>query len=257
MAKETLIAVMKRYELKYRLSKENVQLFMDEISKYMKMDSYGLSSIASLYLDTPDYRLINKSIEKPKFKEKVRVRSYGLNKGDRPVYLEVKRKFEKVVYKRRIALLEKDIKTFLNGESFEDKGQIAKELRFLKERYGELEPKYLIIYDRVAYYQDDGDLRLTIDMNPRYRVKDLNLHTSMEGIPLLNEGEAILEIKVQHSIPLWLVSILTKLKIYQSSFSKVGTAHKMENAKNKDGTAINYQNTEGGKNNGLIIQSLA
>ena len=115
----------------------------------------------------------------------------------------------------------------------------------------------MIIYDRVAYYQDNSDLRLTIDMNPRYRVKDLNLHTSMEGIPLLNEGEAILEIKVQHSVPLWLVSILTKLKIYQSSFSKVGTAHKMENAKNNDGIAINYQNIGGGKNNGLIIQSLA
>lgn len=254
MAKETLISVMKRYELKYRLSKENVALFMDEISKYMKMDGYGLTSIASLYLDTPDYRLINRSIEKPKFKEKVRVRSYGLNQGDKPVYLEVKRKYEKVVYKRRIPLLEKDVEAFLDGGPVGELSQIGRELRFLKDRYGRLEPKYLIIYDRIAYYQDGSDLRLTLDMNPRYRVKDLNLHTSLEGSPLLNEGEAILEIKVQHSIPLWLVAILTKLKIFQTSFSKVGTAHRMEYHKKKDSIDINYSNLEGGKNHGFTIQ---
>ena len=94
-----------------------------------------------------------------------------------------------------------------------------------------LEPKYLIIYDRIAYYQDDSDVRITLDMNPRYRVDNLNLHTSNEGIPLLGEGEAILEVKVHHSVPLWLAKILTEGKIYQTSFSKVGTAHKREMSK--------------------------
>ena len=65
-------------------------------------------------------------------------------------------------------------------------------------------------------------------MNPRYRTDDLNLHTSMDGIPLLENGGAILEIKVQHSVPLWLSEILSKGNIYQTSFSKVGTAHKKE-----------------------------
>lgn len=257
MAKEALISVMKRYELKYRLSKENVALFKEEISKYMKMDEYGLTSIASLYFDTPDFLLINRSIEKPSFKEKVRVRSYGLGKPGKPVFLEVKRKFEKVVYKRRISLLEQDVDAFLDGRLKEDKSQIAKELSFLKERYGRLEPKYLIIYDRIAYYRENSDLRLTLDINPRYRVKDLNLHTSLEGIPLLNEGEAILEIKVQYSVPLWLVAILTKLKIYQTSFSKVGTAHKLEKGKNTINIDLNYQELKGGKNHELSIQNLA
>jgi len=227
MNKEEIISVMKRYELKYHLTKEQLKTFQERISKYMKIDEYGLTSIASLYYDTIDYRLINKSIEKPKYKEKVRLRSYGLAKENTKTFLEVKRKCEGVVYKRRISLLESEAESFFEGESI-NKTQIGRELDAVREQYGYLEPKYLIIYDRIAYYQNDSDLRITLDINPRYRTTDLNLHTSMEGIPLLKEGEAILEIKIQNSIPLWLVEILSQEKIYKTSFSKVGTAHKKE-----------------------------
>ena len=137
-------------------------------------------------------------------------------------------KNEKIVYKRRIVTTEDKVERFLNNEEVFDKKQISRELEAFKESYGILEPKYLIIYDRIAYYQDNSDVRITLDMNPRYRVDNLNLHTSTDGIPLLEEGEAILEVKVQHSVPLWLVKILTEGKIYQTSFSKVGTAHKRE-----------------------------
>lgn len=229
--KKEIISVMKRYELKYVLTKEQVDVFKKEVLKHMNIDKYGLTTISSIYYDTPNYSLINKSIEKPLFKEKIRLRSYGLAKSDSRVFLEIKRKNEKIVYKRRIATYEdKANKFFKENEDF-DNDQISRELMAFKEKYGVLEPKYLIIYDRIAYYQDNTDLRITLDMNPRYRVDDLNLHTSLDGTPLLNEGEAILEIKVQHSIPLWLSDILTKEKIYQSSFSKVGNAHKREMSK--------------------------
>lgn len=228
MKKEQIISVMKRYELKYFLNKEQLNSFMNEINQHMKIDEYGLTSIASLYFDTPDYRLINKSIEKPKFKEKLRLRSYGLAKQSTPTFLEIKRKCDGVVYKRRISLVESEANNLINNKEVRDKKQISRELEAFVENYQNLEPKYLIIYDRLAYYQDESDLRITIDMNPRYRVKDLNLHTSMEGIPLLQEGSAILEVKVQNSVPLWLSAILNKEKIYQTSFSKVGSAHKKE-----------------------------
>ena len=230
MAKE-IIQVMKRYELKYRLSKEQVELFKTKVLDHMKIDKYGLTTISSLYYDTPNYSLINRSIEKPQFKEKIRLRSYGIAKEDSSVFLEIKRKNEKIVYKRRIVSKEDKVNRFLrDGEEF-DKNQISRELEAFRENYKVLEPKYLIIYDRIAYYQDNSDIRITLDMNPRYRTTDLNLHTSTEGTSLLEEGEAILEIKVQHSIPLWLVEILTEGKIYQTSFSKVGTAHRREMAK--------------------------
>ena len=227
MEKEKIIAVMKRYELKYYLNNEQLDYFMNEINKYMKLDKYGLTSISSLYYDTPDYRLITKSIEKPKFKEKLRLRSYGLASEDSKTFLEIKRKSEGIVYKRRISLTELEAINLIKEKESNNKEQIDKEVEFFLKYYQNLEPKYLIIYDRLAYYQDDSDLRITIDKNPRYRTTDLNLHTSLDGTSLLKEG-AILEIKVQNSIPIWLVEILTKGKIYQTSFSKVGTAHQKE-----------------------------
>lgn len=248
MSKE-IISVMKRYELKYVLSKQQVERFKTKILEHMKIDKYGLTTISSIYYDTPSYTLINKSIEKPLYKEKIRLRSYGLANNNSSVFLEIKRKNEKIVYKRRIATSEsKADKFFKYGEELGGE-QISRELQAFKDNYKVLEPKYIIIYDRLAYYQDNSDVRITLDMNPRYRVNDLNLHTSLDGISLLNEGEAILEIKVQHSVPLWLVDILTKEKIYQSSFSKVGTAHKREMTK-KIKIA---NNLEGGQQYGFAI----
>lgn len=231
MEKEQIITVMKRYELKYYLNSNQLAYFMEKILEHMKVDKYGLTSIASLYYDTPNYSLINRSIEKPAYKEKIRLRSYGLANENSKLYLEIKRKLEGIVYKRRIPITNKEMDEFINYDGELDNNQISREIMAFKENYQVLEPKYLIIYDRMAFYQDDSDLRITIDMNPRYRVTDLNLVTSLDGIPLLKDGGAILEVKVQHSVPLWLSTILSKGKIYQTSFSKVGTAHKNETNK--------------------------
>ena len=228
MEKEKIIAVMKRYELKYCLTKEQLSYFMSEIEKYMKVDKYGLTTISSIYYDTLDYRLITKSIEKPNYKEKLRLRSYGLAKEDTPTFLEIKRKCDSVVYKRRASLHENEAKVLIENKETRKKDQIGRELESFLEQYQNLEPKYLIIYERLAYYQENSDLRITLDMNPRYRTRNLNLHTSLDGISLLEDGGAILEVKVQHSVPLWLTRILSEGKIFQGSFSKVGTAHKKE-----------------------------
>lgn len=229
--KKEIISVMKRYELKFHLTKDQVAFFKEKILAHMNVDKYGLTTISSIYYDTPSCTLINRSIEKPFYKEKIRLRSYGLAKEDSPVFLEIKRKNDSIVYKRRIVSKEAEVLEFFNQNKKFDDEQISRELSAFKEKYGTLEAKYLIIYDRIAYFKENSDVRVTLDMNPRYRVENLNLHTSLEGIPLLKEDEAILEIKVQHSIPLWLVEILTEGKIYKTSFSKVGTAHKRELAK--------------------------
>ena len=226
---EQAIVTMKRYELKYVLNKEQLEYFENALKGHMEVDQYGLTSIASIYYDTPDYRLIRTSIEKPEFKEKIRLRSYGLSKPGGKVFLELKRKAFKLVYKRRVITTEDSVNRFFNydGEVTAD-GQIAREITYFRNYYDRLMPAILIIYDRTAYYQPGGDLRLTIDRDPRYRTKDLNLSTSMEGELLLPPGSAILEIKVQQSIPLWLSDILSKGNIYVSSFSKVGEAHKRQ-----------------------------
>lgn len=223
------IVVMKRYELKYILSKEQTEFLREKLIGHMEVDKYGKTSIASLYYDTPDYRLIRTSIEKPKFKEKIRLRSYGMATDSSTVFLELKRKYDGIVYKRRVTSTIPAVDAFFNGDGqICADGQIAREISYFRNYYKTLVPACLIIYDRVAYFEPGGDLRLTIDYNPRYRVTDLNLTTSMEGISLLNEGFTILEIKVQEAMPLWLTHILDEGKIRKGSLSKYGEAYKQQ-----------------------------
>lgn len=223
------IVTMKRYEVKYILSESQVSRLIESLKGHMEIDDYGLTSIASLYYDTPDYRLIRTSIEKPEFKEKIRLRSYGLATEKSTLFLELKRKAYGIVYKRRVPTKQIAVDKFFNyeGDICAD-GQIAREISYFRNYYKELVPSCLIIYDRTAYFEKDGDLRLTIDFNPRYRVTDLNLTTNMEGISLLPKGYAILEIKVQEAMPLWLTSILSKYEMYKGSFSKYGEAYKQQ-----------------------------
>lgn len=223
---DSIINVMKRVEIKYLLTKDQVDYLVDMIKDYMIVDKYGLTQIASLYYDTPNYRLIRESLEKQCFKEKIRLRSYGLADNNSKVYLELKRKYDGIVYKRRKEMNINDVNSFFDNKKKIIDSQIGKEITYFRDYYEKLVPSCLIIYDRVAYYQKDGDLRLTIDYNPRFRFTDLNLTKSMDGTPLLDEGSAILEIKVQESIPLWLSKILDEGKIYKNSFSKYGEAYK-------------------------------
>lgn len=223
------ITVMKRHELKYLLDGEKTAYLRRRLEGHMVPDAFGLTSIASLYYDTPDRRLIRASLEKPPFKEKLRLRSYGLADEDSPVYLELKCKAYDTVYKRRVQSTLQGVRQFFeSGVPLGDGGQISREINAFCSFYDTLSPSCLIIYDRTAYYEPDGDLRLTIDENPRYRMRDLSLDRSMDGIPLLPEGWTILEIKVQDAIPLWLAEILSTGQIYRGSFSKYGEAYRRE-----------------------------
>ena len=223
------IEVMKRYELKYLLSADQTDYLRERLKGHMEVDEFGLTSIASLYYDTPSYELIRRSIEKPPFKEKIRLRSYGLATDTSPVFLELKRKAYGIVYKRRVQSVIPQVHRFFAGESdvFAG-GQINREITTFRDYYKTLVPACLIIYDRTAYFEPGGDLRLTIDNNPRYRAEDLTLKHSMEGISLLPEGWTVLEVKVQQAMPLWLSEILDTGHIYKGSFSKYGTAYKQQ-----------------------------
>ncbi len=223
------ISVMKRHEIKYLLNSEQTELFREKLRGHMVADQYGKTSIASLYFDTPNYQLIRKSLEKPVFKEKIRLRSYGLATDESPVFMEMKRKADGIVYKRRIQMTVPEAKEFFSAEGTVcSDGQIERELTAFRDYYTGLRPACLIIYDRTAYFEPEGDLRLTIDENPRYRLEDLTLTKSMDGTPLLEKGWTIMEIKVQEAMPLWLTSILTECGVHKGSFSKYGEAYRRE-----------------------------
>ena len=220
------ITVMQRVEWKYIMSAEQTEFFCARLKGHMEPDAYGLTTIRSLYYDTPDRRLVRTSIEKPEFKEKIRLRAYGAADDSTPVFLELKRKAFGIVYKRRVRATVPEVRRFFAGEPVLDEdGQIDREITYFRDYYKKLEPACMILYDRTAYVEPDGDLRLTIDRDPRYRMDALTFDRAPVGISLLNPGDTILEIKVQDTIPLWLVRILSEGQIRRGSISKYGEAY--------------------------------
>ena len=223
------IVVMKRYERKYLLSGEQTDYLVKGLEGHMELDQYGRTSIASLYYDTPNYQLIRTSVEKPPFKEKIRLRSYGLATRESHVFLELKRKAYGIVYKRRVQTTIPLVEKFFAGSGdICAPGQINREITYFRDYYKTLVPACLIIYDREAFFEPGGDLRLTIDYCPRYRTDHLDLTYSMDGLPLRPPGHTILEIKVQEAMPLWLTRLLDEGQIYKNSFSKYGEAFRQQ-----------------------------
>lgn len=219
--------VFKRYELKYLLTPTQRDAVLRGIAPYMQLDDYGRTTIRNIYFDTEDYRLIRHSIEKPAYKEKLRVRSYKLVGSDDTVFVELKKKYDGVVYKRRIALAESVALDWLLGRTESPcDTQISREIDYFMSFYGSLRPSMFLSYEREAFYERaGGDFRVTFDDNILCRRTDLSLGCEPSGYSVLPPNRVLMEIKCSGAIPLWMVKILSAEKIYKTSFSKYGKAY--------------------------------
>lgn len=219
--------IFKRYEIKYLLTRDQFEELKEIMKDKTEEDEYGKSTICSLYYDTPDYRLIRKSIEKPIYKEKLRVRSYGVADSNSKVYVELKKKYDGVVYKRRVQMQECEMESFLLSHKKMKDTQIEREITYCLKYYQNLHPVCLLSYSRIAYYgKENPDLRITFDDEILWRDYDLDLKSGIYGEELLPENVVLMEIKVKAVIPMWLIEFLSKNHIYKTSFSKYGTAYK-------------------------------
>ena len=218
--------VFQRYEIKCRITRAQQERILEAIRLRMQADAYGVSTICNVYFDTPDHLLIRRSLEKPLYKEKLRLRSYGRAVSDGTVFLELKKKYKGVVYKRRIALPEAQAMAYLcEGKRVGDT-QILREMDYVLSYYRDLRPAMYLCYDRRAFYGvEDPTLRLTFDDNVRWREDRLRLTEDTDGRQLLPPDTVLMEIKTATALPLWLTDILTREKIYKSPFSKYGTAY--------------------------------
>lgn len=166
---ESVTSCFERYEKKYRITKAQQRCIIEKMKPYMQADKFGKYTICNIYYDTRDWRLIRSSIEKPAYKEKLRVRSYGTPDADGKVFVEVKKKYDGIVYKRRITMPARQTRQFLSGGSAAGYGQIGREIGWLSSFYG-AEPKVFIAYDRLAFAgTDDPELRITFDTDLRWR----------------------------------------------------------------------------------------
>lgn len=219
--------VFKRYELKYLLTKEQKDIVLAAMEAYMEQDSYGRSTIRNIYYDTPSSLLIRNSLEKPVYKEKLRVRSYGTAKPDSTVFIELKKKYKSVVYKRRVNTTEQEAMDYLNkGKELSMHNQITEEIDYFCKFYENLEPAMFLTYEREAFYgKEDRDLRITFDEKILWRTEDISLCSPVYGTPILEEGYSLMEVKIAGAMPMWLAEVLSANQIHKTSFSKYGNAY--------------------------------
>ncbi|MEF9938997.1 MAG: polyphosphate polymerase domain-containing protein [Clostridium sp.] len=229
-------AVFNRYEKKYLMPESIYHELQSKLRPHMQEDEYGIHTICNIYYDTPDYDLIRRSIEKPVYKEKLRLRSYGVPTLDSNVFLEIKKKYRKIVNKRRIQLTLREAYDYVErGIRPEGESQILREIDFFLRRYPLTRGIYLA-YDRIALFgRQDHDFRVTFDHNIRSRRTLMGLENGTKGEFLLPEGYFLMESKIMGATPLWFTEILSELSIYSVSFSKYGNIYK------KDHDAFNLE----------------
>lgn len=219
--------VFKRYELKYVITKEQKEKLLKTMELYMGLDKYGRTIIRNIYFDTDTYRLARRSIERPTYKEKLRIRSYQQADPGSLVFIELKKKYQSVVYKRRISMYEKDAMNWVcDGVSCKTNTQIASEIEYFLHYYENLRPVVFLSYEREAFYSKSGeDFRVTFDENILCREEEVSLESDIWGESLLKDGMVLMEIKTPRGIPMWMIHVLSEEHIYKTSFSKYGTAY--------------------------------
>lgn len=212
----------KRYEKKYLLTEAQYEAMRLGMAEYMIPDEHPSYSISNIYYDTERYDLIRASLEKPVYKEKLRMRSYGVPGSRDTVFVELKKKFDGVVYKRRITMEMQDAALYLYGAHKGDGSQISREIDYFLRLYRP-ERKVFIAYDREAYAAaDGGELRITFDTALRARSNDVDLRLGDHGAPLLPDGIYLMEVKIPGAAPLWLARLMAENHIFATSFSKYG-----------------------------------
>lgn len=238
--------VFKRVEKKYLLDEHQYNELRKRLEGYMTVDEYGETTICNIYYDTPEHLIVRRSMEKPVYKEKLRVRSYGTPRAGGTVFVEIKKKFRSVVYKRRTSMKLEQTDDFNSGRPIGAKDkQIENELRYFLKFYKGIAPAMYLSYDRIAMFgNEDSELRVTFDRNLTFREDDLRLESGSYGRKALPEGVRIMEIKITNAMPLWLSHILDELKIFPASYSKYGSCYEIVERERRENSDKKQKNIE-------------
>ncbi|MBR1773781.1 MAG: polyphosphate polymerase domain-containing protein [Eubacterium sp.] len=221
------IEVFKRTEIKYLLDSDQYRKLFSFLEGFARVDDYGLTRINNIYFDTPNFQMIRTSLDKPLYKEKLRLRTYGPTCDSTNSFIEIKKKYDGIVYKRRISGKYKVAYDYLvNNMKPLDDSQISKEIAGVLDMYDSLRPAMRISYDRVAMAGiKDPEFRVTFDTNITWNKDVLDLREDAGGVPILEEGQYMMEIKVANAMPLELTRKLSELRIFPTSFSKYGRGY--------------------------------
>lgn len=241
-------ALFQRHELKYLMDLSQYAALREAMATHMEPDRWPHSTVRSLYFDTPNLVLARRSAEKPAYKEKLRLRSYGPASGGDAVFVELKKKYRGLVYKRRLQASCDQATDWLCGQAAApEASQIAREIDQFLRFYGTLAPALLVSYERdslrlradgrscdalkptvtAAHNPSSPELRVTFDRALKASAAHLSLDAQASGVQLLPSSQVLMEVKCAQAIPLWLSRLLSELHLYPSSFSKYGRAWRL------------------------------
>ena len=223
------VNVFRRLEEKYLINSAQYDNLIEVMSRHMIPDQYGDYLVQNIYYDTPHWDVIRNSVDRPLYKEKMRLRCY--NRLETPqipndVFLELKKKYNGIVYKRRITMdKETPLNTMRDVVSRVDT-QIARELDYYLNQNPVYERVHIAYRREALAGVENPDLRVTFDTQMRFRLDNLNFVSPLDsGRTILPQGEIVLEIKTIGGLPIWLTRALSESKVYPRTFSKYGTCY--------------------------------
>lgn len=222
----------KRREKKILFDISLTEPLKQRIEEYMNADPYNKDGkpymICNLYFDNENNDVIRNSVQLPKFKEKLRLRSYGTPNADSKVFLEIKKKLNGIGTKRRAKIKLSEVYDFLEHRNYPQdtkyiNTQVLKEIDYYLS-HTPVEPVAYVSYMRYAYFgKEDPDFRVTFDFDIISRRHDLSLESGRYGDPLLPPDLALLEVKFAGAVPYWFVQIMNEFGLSFHTFSKIGT----------------------------------
>ncbi len=225
-----------RRELKYFIPKTYLDKLRKKFLENMEYDPfcrkgvlYSPYTVRSIYLDTRNYLFYYEKVDGLKIRKKLRIRTYNTPESSEDAFLEIKRKFNNIVYKERVKTLFPETPQLFNGllprlkeekPSFLDRSALGK-FAYLTKRL-QLKPQVLITYEREALYAlDDPKIRVTFDINVRsFAFPDLEDMYREKDLMTINDDAFILEIKFNGRMPVWIRQIVREFNLRVQAISK-------------------------------------
>jgi hypothetical protein len=210
-----------RYEQKYLLNDFQYHAVLKVLGEFIRPDEYGPSTIYSVYYDNDNFEIARKVSGKSAYKEKLRLRSYGIPHPGDTVYLELKKKLNGITYKQRIPLPFTGTGQCLDLRTADvHHNYTFDEIQWFLRSYNPF-PQFMISYDRTAFRgRENSALRVTFDSNIRCGTAGLDFSPDPCETPLLDTDACLMEVKVDTAIPLFFSACLSGLNIFPVSFSK-------------------------------------
>ena len=230
-------AIKGRSELKYYITPEMVTGVLDFARAHIEHDEYALRmpnyryTVRSLYYDSPRLDFYWEKIDGLKVRRKLRIRGYNTLNEKSVAFLEIKRRYGAAVVKERakydyaeiVKIMSSPANIWLTYEQSNNGSMVLGKWLDNILRWN-LEPTVVIAYEREAYvgrYEDDNQVRLTIDYDVRARVTEsVEELFAEDNFTFLTGRYYVLELKFNNYMPKWMRELVMEMNLQQRSISK-------------------------------------